>query len=220
MQKKLMAFMREPEVAAGAWARGPDVAGILSALLDSTTLGVATDAVLRVFRRARDLEHMIRDKSWRDLWTLVDDMHKKGSGVKTLVLVSGDVHHNYSMTANPSATGRARPEMVQLTCSGFRTTIRGDRKTWLAEQLSSLPFDIGKRHLIPGFILKNGAGRPDVVLYENAAAVVDVTMRPEVDVTVTYLWGAADASKQQKHVYKYTSSPAYLKKDGEPAVAW
>jgi hypothetical protein len=220
MQKKLMAFMREPEIAAGAWARGADVAGILAALLDSTKLGVAKDAVLRVFRRARDLEHMIRDKSWRDLWTLVDDMHKKGSGVKTLVLVSGDVHHNYSMTANPSAAGRARPEILQLTCSGFRTMIRSDRKKWLAEQLSSLPFDIGKRHLVPGFILKDGAGRPDLVLYENAVAIVDVTMRPEVDVTVTYLWGAVEAAKQKKHIYKYTSASAYLKSNGEPAAAW
>jgi hypothetical protein len=77
-----------------------------------------------------------------------------------------------------------------------------------------------KRHLVPGFILKDGAGRPDLVLYENAAAIVDVTMRPEVDVTVTYLWGAVEAAKQKKHIYKYTSASAYLKSNGEPAAAW
>ena len=45
--------------------------------------GVATNAMLRVFRRAKDLEHMIRDRSWRDLWSLVEDMRKKGSAVQT-----------------------------------------------------------------------------------------------------------------------------------------
>ena len=78
MKKKFMTFMREPEVAAGAWARGADIAGIVSVLLDSKFWGVATNAMLRVFRRGRDLEHMIRDRSWRDLWSLVEDMRKKG----------------------------------------------------------------------------------------------------------------------------------------------
>ena len=32
--------------------------------------------LLRVFRRAKDLEHMIRDRSWRDLWDLVDAMRQ------------------------------------------------------------------------------------------------------------------------------------------------
>ena len=122
LQKKFMTFMREPEVAAGTWSRGNDVAGWVAAILDSTIAGVATNAVLSAFRRAKDLEHMIRDRSWRDLWALFEDMRKKGSAVQTVVLVSGDVHHSYSMTGNPSGTGRARPEIVQITCSGFQTT--------------------------------------------------------------------------------------------------
>ncbi len=218
LQKKFMTFMREPEVAAGTWSRGNDVAGWVAAILDSTIAGVATNAVLSAFRRAKDLEHMIRDRSWRDLWALFEDMRKKGSAVQTVVLVSGDVHHSYSMTGNPSGTGRARPEIVQITCSGFQTTIRGDAKSWLAEQFSSLPFDVGKRRLVPGFVQKHGTGRPDLVLYENAAAVVDVAMGPEVDIVVTYLTGSADVAKQVKHIFKYTSGPAYMK-NGEAAVA-
>ena len=218
LQKKFMTFMREPEVAAGTWSRGNDVAGWVAAILDSTIAGVATNAVLSAFRRAKDLEHMIRDRSWRDLWAIFEDMRKKGSAVQTVVLVSGDVHHSYSMTGNPSRTGRARPEIVQITCSGFQTTIRGDAKSWLAEQFSSLPFDVGKRRLVPGFVQKHGTGGPDLVLYENAAAVVDVAMGPDVDVVVTYLTGSADAAKQVKHIFKYTSGPAYMK-NGEAAVA-
>jgi hypothetical protein len=108
---------------------------------------------------------------------------------------------------------------VQLTCSGLQTTIRGDVKSWLAEQLSSLPFDIGARRLVPGFTLKDGKGRPDLVLFENAAAVVDVTMGMETDVTVTYLTRSADFKGQVQHVYRYTSAPSYLKSSGETAVA-
>ena len=104
-----MSFMQKPEIAAGAWARGTDVAGVIAAVFDSTIAAVATDAMLHVFRRGRDLEHMIRDRSWRSFWALVEDMRKKGSAVKTLVLVSGDVHHSYCMTANPSSTGRPTP---------------------------------------------------------------------------------------------------------------
>jgi hypothetical protein len=220
MKKKFMTFMQQPEVAAGAWARGSDVAGIVAAVFSSTIAAVATDAMLHVFRRGRDLEHMIRDRSWRSFWALVDDMRKKGSPVKTLVLVSGDVHHSYCMTANASSQGRPTPELLQITCSGFQTTIRGSVKSWLAEQLSSLPFTVGKRHLVPGFVQKNGTGSPDLVLFENAAAIVDVAIGNEVDVHVTYLTASKDVRKQVRHIYKYTSDPKYLKSNGEPAVAW
>ena len=123
------------------------------------------------------------------------------------------------MTANPSRTGRARPEVVQLTCSGFQTTIRGDKKSWLAEQLSSLPFDVGARRMVPGFTMKDGKGRPDLVLFENAAAIVDVSMGLETDISLTYLTRDKEFKKQVQHVYRYTSAPRYLKSNGETAVA-
>jgi hypothetical protein len=220
LKRKFMTFMQKPEVAAGAWARGYDLAGLIAAVFDSTIAAVGTDAMLHVFRRGRDLEHMIRDRSWRSIWALVEDMRKTGSAVKTLVLVSGDVHHSYCMTANASTSGRPTPELLQITCSGFQTTIRGSKTAWLAEQLSSVPFDVGKRRLVPGFVQKHGTGSPDLVLFENAAAIVDVTMGPEVDVEVTYLTASAEARKQVRRVYRYTSHPKYLKSNGEAAVAW
>jgi hypothetical protein len=211
LQKKVMSFMRLPEVAAKGWAGGIDLASIGAPLLESSKLGIASDELIRVFRRAKDLEHMIRDKSWRDLWGLVEDMRKKGSPVKTLVLVSGDVHHSYSMTANLPGSGRPKPELVQITSSGLQTTIRKDFKTSLAEELSSLVFDVGKYRLVPGFVSKDDTGDPDLVLYHNTVAMVDVSMSPEVNVVVTYLAG------KDKHIYRYTSGAAYME-NGEPAV--
>jgi hypothetical protein len=211
LQKKVMSFMRDPEVAAKGWAGSIDLASIGAALLDSTKLGIAKDKLLRVFRRAKDLEHMIRDRSWRDLWGLAEEMRKKGSPVKTLVLVSGDVHHSYNMTANLPGSGRPRPELVQITSSGLQTTIRKDFKTSLAEELSSLVFDVGRYRLVPGFVSKNDIGNPDLVLYENAVALVDVTMGLEVGLVVAGLAG------KEKHIYRYTSGAAYLE-GGEPTV--
>ena len=69
------------------------------------------------------------------------------------------------------------------------------------------------------FTLKDGKGRPDLVLFENAAAVVDVTMGMETDVAVTYLTRSAEFKGQVQHVYRYTSAPGYLKSSGETAVA-
>jgi len=154
---------------------------------------------------------MIRDRSWRDLWGLVEGMRAKGSPVKTLVFVSGDVHHNYCMTANLPGSGRPKPEMLQITCSGLQTTIRSSREKWLAEKLGDLSFDVGKYRLVPGFMSKNGTGSPDLALFENAVALVDVSMGPEVGVVVTYLAG------KDKHVYRYTSGAAYMK-GSEPAI--
>jgi hypothetical protein len=124
LQKKVMSIMQTPEVAAAADRGKKDVATWLTAypaaLFESTALGIATDALLRVFRRRSDLEHMIRDRSWRDLWSMVAAMHKNGSPVKTLVLVSGDVHHSYNMTANlPAADGR-RPSCSSSRVPGCR----------------------------------------------------------------------------------------------------
>ncbi len=217
LQKKFSKFMTTPEVAAGAWSRGMDLSGLGAVVFDSSKMGVATDAVLRAFRRSNDLEHMIRDKSWRDLWAIVEDMRKAGSPVKTLVLVSGDVHHSYCMTGNLSGSGRPRPEVAQITCSGFQTKIRATTKSSIAEELSSVVFDVGKRRLVPGFVMKHAGDVPDLALYENAAAVVEVTMRPEVDIVVTYLAGNVAPERQTKHVWKYTSAASYMK-NGEPAV--
>ena len=204
MQKKVMAMMRIPEMAARAWAQGVDLTGLGAALFDSPKLGTGSDELLRVFRRARDLEHMIRDKSWRDLWALVEAMRKKGSHVKTMVLVSGDVHHSYCMTANPPGSGRPQPELVQITSSGLQTPIRKDLKSWVGEEFGTFAFDVGKYRLVPGFVRKNDIGALDLVLYENTVAIVDVAITAEVDVVVTFLAG------QNRHLFRYTSGASYM----------
>ena len=84
--------MTRPEPAAQAWDQDrrtilPELPALISAVSGTTFLASATSALLRIFRRATDLEHMIRDKSWRDLWDLVASMQQAGSRTKTLVLV-------------------------------------------------------------------------------------------------------------------------------------
>jgi subtilisin family serine protease len=139
MEKKVMEIMTRPETAAQAWDQArraawnlAEVPALISAATGTTLLTSASSALLRIFRRAMDIEHMIRDKSWRDLWDLVGSMRKAGSRTKTLVLVSGDVHHNYCMTANLAERERPQPELLQITCSGFQTPVRSSLQTRLA----------------------------------------------------------------------------------------
>jgi hypothetical protein len=219
MQKKVMEIMTKPETTAEAWdtsrraALGlPDLPSLIAGASGSTALGEATNTLLRVFQRAKDLEHPIRDKSWRDLWDLADAMRQAGSAAKTLVLVSGDVHHNYCMTGNLSGSGRPKPEFLQITCSGLQTTIRSSFDKWLAKELGNQSFNVGKRRLVPGFMFKNRTGNPDLALFHNAVAFVEVSMGAEVDVRVRYLSGA------DEHVYRYTSGAAYMR-NGEPTVS-
>jgi hypothetical protein len=123
--------------------------------------------------------------------------------------VSGDVHHNYCMTANLAERGRPQPELLQVTCSGFQTPVHLSLKERLGMALSNQSFSIGKRRLVPGFMFKRGTKTADLALYENAAALVEVSMAAEVNVRVTYLSGA------DEYAYLYTSGAAYLR-DGEP----
>jgi hypothetical protein len=113
------------------------------------------------------------------------------------------------MTANLAEKGRPRPELLQITCSGFQTVERSSVQRRVAEQLGSQSFNIGQRRLVPGFMFKRGTNAPNLALFQNAAALVEVSMAAEVDVQVTFLSGA------DEYVYLYTSGAAYLK-DGEP----
>ncbi|CUS34107.1 hypothetical protein COMA1_11519 [Candidatus Nitrospira nitrosa] len=210
MPMKVTQIMTKPETAAGAWSQG-GLLDFYAALTGSTGSGRASNALLRVFRRSVDLEHMIRDRSWRDLWGLVEAMRKVGSSVKTLVLVSGDVHHNYCMTGNLPGGSRLKPELLQVTCSGLQTTIRSSADKWVAEKQSSLVwnenFKMGKYTLSHGFLHKNPPGVPmgnpigpsSISLYENAVAFVNVRMKSQVEISVAYLAG------DNTYSYKYTS---------------
>jgi hypothetical protein len=212
MQKKVMSLMMQPETAARGWAGAMDLVAGVAAVTDSRALGIASDQLLRLFRRRKDLEHAIRDRTWRDMWDLLHAMQAAKSPVKTVVLVSGDVHHSYCMTGNLPGAGRPTPEMLQITSSGLQTEIRKDWKTWVADKQGSLAFDVGKIRLVPGFVAKNGSGSPDLVLYQNAAALVTITMGAEIGARVVYLSSSAKdyLSGKETYVYRYTSGPAYM----------
>lgn len=215
MQKAVLKIMSRPESYARAWLRdieGETTVGLALALLT----GSASLELIRTFRRAKDLEHMVRDKSWRDLWGLVETMHRNRSPVKTLVLVSGDVHHSYCMTGKLSDHGRPFPELLQITSSGLQTTIRRGMQEALGEASSDLSFNFAQRHLVPGFMSKEGSRRRELALYRNAAAIVDVSLGAEVDVRVIYLASDEKNKDVDRYVYQYTSGPSYMKM-GEPA---
>jgi hypothetical protein len=207
MSNKITNIMLNPETYASAWETTDPIA-VVGAAVDSSKITWAKKELVRRFRRSKDLEHMIRDRSWHDLWGLFDAMRKARSPVKTVVLVSGDVHHSYCMTGLLDGGKKERPELLQITASGFKTSIRSDWKTGIAEKQSDETFHVGRYTLSPGFLRKNGTGKPDVVLFENCAALVKVSIGSEVNVRVDYLTGRdpkVDRSTDT-HVYQYLSS--------------
>jgi hypothetical protein len=212
LQKKAIQIMMAPELAAKAGIGVTDLLSIPAALFSSTALATGSDEQLLLFRRGSDLEHMVRDRSWTDLWAMVQAMHdKRGNRVKTLILVSGDVHHNYSMTANLPGGGRPRPELLQITSSGMQTTIRKDFPRSLAEELGSTSFNIGKYRLVPGFMSKNRTGEPDLVLFQNAVAMVHARFENEVNVRVEYFSRESRTARIDSHEFRYTSGAAYMR---------
>jgi len=213
LPRKVMDVMMKPGAYARGWAQGLDWVSLPAALSNSDKAGFATLKMIHNFRRSTDVEHMIRDQSWRDLWGLVEGMRAKRSPVKTLVLVSGDVHHNYCMTANLPGNGRPKPELLQITCSGLQTNIRSEFKTDLAEEWVS-SFNVGKYRMVPGFMSRYstfhpGRGIPDLALYKNAVALVNVTMHPEVIVQVNFFTDN-NFSKEETYPYVYTSDAKYI----------
>lgn len=200
LPKAPMQIMTDPGAFAKAWA-ADSTFDTIRALIAPTP----SPRLTKIFRRAKDLEHMVRDKSWRDLWDLAAG--KKNTAMKTLVLVSGDVHHSYCMTANLPGSGRTKPEILQITSSGLQTTIRSDAKTWVGE-LKDSAFKQGQYRIMPGF-MSDGADRPSMALYQNSVAIVDVKLGAEVDINVTHLTG-----KSSWYAYKYTSGAAYMRADG------
>jgi len=70
--------------------------------------------------------------------------------------------------------------------------------------LSSRSFDVGRIRVTPGYLSKNDTGSPDLALFVNSVALVDVAIGPDVHVVVTHLAG------QDRHVYRYTSGPGYM----------
>jgi hypothetical protein len=177
--------------------------------------------LLRAFRRDSDLEHMVRDKSWRDLWGLAQALKDARSPIKTLVLISGDVHHSYCMTGNLYESGRPRPELLQITCSGLKTKIRRGTKESVGEAKSSGSgsFDFGGHRLVPGYAVHGTKQQKSLAIFENAVALVDMTIGAEVGATVTYFTGIKENGtyKFDKYIYRYTSGAAYLRA-GEPAI--
>src|SRR5262249_45161995 len=77
-----------------------------------------------VGRRRRDFEHMNMDRTWDDITGMVGRL--KRSSLKTIVLVSGDVHHNFALlgkigkqpVGELSPLQQRWPQLLQIVSSG------------------------------------------------------------------------------------------------------
>jgi len=113
--------------------------------------------------------------------------------VKTLVFVSGDVHHSYSMTANLPGSGRPGRSCCKSPALVFKPRSERTGRRVLPSGRAETHFAWASTGWFPASCAKDGTGDPDLVLYQNAAALVQVSLGSEVDVRVNYLSGPEDA---------------------------
>jgi len=95
----------------------------------AATLDGATS--LEAFRRGSDLEHPADNAVWEQVKGLLKKLQARGGALKTLVLVSGDIHLSCNLDGQlPQAQGA--PRLLQLVSSGLRQSVNDSKKNLIA----------------------------------------------------------------------------------------
>jgi hypothetical protein len=152
------------------------------------------DRFEEAMRRDSDMEHMVVDKTWDDFRKLVDDLQNSVTHLKTIVMLSGDVHFSYGMLGRAPADERLRdgmpdwhayPEMLQLVSSAFRNKPSDKKRgqlVWFSENVFAKIHEVRGLRLHP-IAFARGAPHDDerpMFLTENSTAIVDVRMTEDL----------------------------------------
>jgi len=133
------------------------------------------------FKLGSDIEHPATNLVWEQMKGLLQRLQQAGSTIKTLVLVSGDIHFSCNLEAQvPGA--KAAPRLLQLVSSGLRNTIdKGKREKmesaytgWLNLISGSRGVDEHRGMVITLGGLEGPGGKLSNFLYPTSVALVDV----------------------------------------------
>jgi V8-like Glu-specific endopeptidase len=137
------------------------------------------------FRRDSDLEHPAGNPIWDQLKGLLAELQKSGATLKTIVLISGDVHFSCNLDGQlPGAKGG--PRLLQLISSGLRQRISDSKQGKMASAyrgwLNTISGDEGvDKHR--GIVMTLGGlqgpgGATDNFIYQPSFAVVQTRTVP------------------------------------------
>jgi PhoD-like phosphatase len=95
------------------------------------TAVLAGDKSTAAFKRGSDIEHPAGDDTWNQIKALLERLQRSHRTLKTLVIVSGDIHFSCNLDAQlPGA--RQGPRLLQLVSSGLRQRVSDSKQDKLA----------------------------------------------------------------------------------------
>jgi hypothetical protein len=168
------------------------------------------------FKRDSDIEHPAGNPVWDQIKGCLGRLQQSSSSLKTLVIISGDIHFSCNLDGQLPNAHRA-PRLVQLVSSGLKQAISKNKRDklhsayrgWLNVISGSTGVDIhrGMRITLGG--LRGPGGSLDNFLFKTSIALVNITTTPSTRtnpvslplVQQTHL--ALDSSEKQIESYTF-----------------
>jgi PhoD-like phosphatase len=175
------------------------------------TAVLAGDKSTAAFKRGSDIEHPAGDETWNQIKALLERLQRSHRTLKTLVIVSGDIHFSCNLDAQlPGA--KQGPRLLQLVSSGLRQRVSDSKQDKLASAYRGWLNTIGGAEGVDkhrGLVLTLGGlsgpgGKLDNFVFTPSFAMVEMKTVPQ---------GAARTPVPLIEQHSVT-----LDKDGKPEV--
>ncbi|PYQ54937.1 MAG: hypothetical protein DMF78_03985 [Acidobacteria bacterium] len=135
------------------------------------------------FKRSADIEHPAGNPVWDQIKELLRRLQRTGR-LKTLVILSGDIHFSCNLDGQLPGSGRP-PRLLQLISSGLRQSITGTKQGQLTDAYNGWLFNLITRsqgvdeHRGVRITLGGMRGPDDKLtnfLFQPSVALVDLSM--------------------------------------------
>lgn len=138
------------------------------------------------FRRSSDLEHPLDNEVWNDIKDLLKRLQARHRTLKTLAIVSGDVHFSCNLDAQIDGV-KGAPRLLQLISSGLRQSItqtkQGQQDSayrglfWNLSHSAGVDRHRGMRITLGG--LAGPGGKTGNFVYQPSLALVRMSTMPQ-----------------------------------------
>lgn len=153
--------------------------------LDLTTV-VSRSRSSLALQRGSDIEHPAGNLVWVQIRDLIAKLQGSSSALKTVVIISGDVHFSCNFDGQLKGSKRKAPRLLQLISSGLQQQVSKEKQGQLfgaykggfsvLTQSKGVDEHRGIRITIGG--MKRSGATPINFLFDTSVAVVDVQLLP------------------------------------------
>ena len=162
-----------------------------------------------------DMEHPVMTASWEELKKVFLELQNSVTPLKSVVLLSGDVHMAFNLRAGIRAEGyELPPEPVQLVSSSMRNRLNesNEQVTLAALWWFAKNHTLGNMHIQPGGY-EGLRGELTSVLFETNIALIDCKVADgKVELAQKYLTRARQAPtlRSRDVIYRRSETDKYL----------